>query len=172
MDLSFIENIKFDPTNRYILGFGENKIFILDFENNKGEIIILFKKEIEKVNDASIRFEDGRLRCLTACKKVKLRQVIIFDILENHKFVEKYVQKDPDIFRQPPIKNPSIRTFNLQFDTTEFIKVKISSDLDSIVLTDLQEKFILTELNGSILQRKLTKFEGKVVHFIQEASNG
>ena len=60
----------------------------------------------------------------------------------------------------------------MQFDTTEFIKVKISSDLDSIVLTDLQEKFILTELNGSILQRKLTKFEGKVVHFIQEASNG
>ena len=43
MDLSFIENIKFDPTNRYILGFGENKIFILDSADKKGEIITLFE---------------------------------------------------------------------------------------------------------------------------------
>ena len=30
MDLSFIESIKFDPGDNYILGFGKNKIFILD----------------------------------------------------------------------------------------------------------------------------------------------
>ena len=46
MDLSFIENIKFDPDNNYILGFGQNKIFILDIAKNKGEIITLKRKLI------------------------------------------------------------------------------------------------------------------------------
>ena len=55
MDLSFIESIKFDPTNNYMLGFGKHRIFILDFVTNKAEIIILNQKLIEKVNDASIR---------------------------------------------------------------------------------------------------------------------
>ena len=47
MDLSFIENIKFDPNNNYILGFGKNKIFILDYAKNEGEIITLKRKLIE-----------------------------------------------------------------------------------------------------------------------------
>ena len=73
MDLEFIKNIKFDPSGRYLLGFGGTKIFIFDYANNKGEIVTLNTKHLEKINDASILVEDGKLRCLIASKKLNYR---------------------------------------------------------------------------------------------------
>lgn len=113
MDLAFIEKIKFDPSSKYFLGFGKNKIFIFDREESKVEIIDLNKTKISQVNDACLLLEKSGLRCLVACKKQNLRQVAVFDILENHKEVRKYIKSDPVIFKKPSVENHSIRYFNL-----------------------------------------------------------
>ena len=96
------------------MGFGKNKILILEHASNKYEIIKLNEKLLTQVNDASLLREGENLRCLVACKKQKIRQVVVFDILENHKEVEQYLESGSVIFQTNlPAENHSIRYFNL-----------------------------------------------------------
>ena len=47
LNLGFIEKIKFDKFNKYLIGFGGNQIFILDIENQVGEILSVKKSIFE-----------------------------------------------------------------------------------------------------------------------------
>ena len=81
MNLSFIERIKFDKFNQYLIGFGGTEIFILNLKSNIGEILSVKSSIFEQINDASILSDSDTVRCLVACKKKNLKQVSVFNIL-------------------------------------------------------------------------------------------
>ena len=73
MNLSFIEKVKFDKYNEYLIGWGGTQIFILNLKSNDGEILSVKASIFEQINDASILSDKDTVRCLVACKKKKLK---------------------------------------------------------------------------------------------------
>lgn len=115
----------------------------------KGEILEVRQRLFEKINDATFYAEDESLvRCLVACKMINLSQVRVFDILENHADIEQQRNNDVTLFDIPKStaeKSESLKSINFDNDATENLILKISWNLSQIVLTDLHDKFVLSQ---------------------------
>ena len=82
-DLRFIKTIKFDAQNRFLLGFGDVKIFIFNVDTFEHKFYTIDGLYFERILDIQMRSESGlTYQIQVACKRVGLKQIQIFDILE------------------------------------------------------------------------------------------
>jgi hypothetical protein len=54
VDLRFVKKIKFDTNNRFLVGFGENKIFVLNLKTKEHEILENNSRRYEKICDLNL----------------------------------------------------------------------------------------------------------------------
>ena len=56
-NLDFIENIKFDPNEQYLIGYGTHKLIVLSLETNRAEFYKVKEDIFENINEAVISSE-------------------------------------------------------------------------------------------------------------------
>ena len=81
--MEFVNTTTFDLNNRYLIGYGKHKIFILNLETNKSEIYEINRAIYIEIMDLKLKSsEDGQYQCMVACLRKGVNQIIMLDINE------------------------------------------------------------------------------------------
>ena len=84
-DIGFIEKITFDANKRFLIGYGDNKIFVMNLKNPAQSVIYQNNDRIyEKICD--VYFEStsiGQYKCYVSCLRKGIKQVCTFDLIED-----------------------------------------------------------------------------------------
>jgi len=84
-DISFIHTTSFDRNNRFIVGYGKEKVFVYNFQlkirNHDTFKIKTFFEEIHAVR--LISSSQTLYKCMVACKKKNKKEISIYDIAEH-----------------------------------------------------------------------------------------
>ena len=91
-DISFIENIKFDINKRYLVGYGGNKVFILNLKTKNHEIFENNNRLFSKICDLNLVSKSDENRdyvCYIASQRKEVKQIAIFDLIEDYRIREE-----------------------------------------------------------------------------------
>jgi WD40 repeat protein len=85
-DISFIRKMKFDVNKRYLVGWGDNKVFILNLATKEHEIIknnSRIYSEICDLNFTSNSDEAKDYTCYVSCSRKDIKQISNFNLMED-----------------------------------------------------------------------------------------
>ena len=100
-------------------------------------------------------------QCFVACKRVKIKQVSYFDLMEEVERVKKNQQNFKK--KRGSQKLKSLMTINFDQEPQSNFKVMISDDFRSVVLTNGKENCIIERQDGYYTQRVLYQLKSKFV---------
>jgi hypothetical protein len=172
---------------RFLVGRGDKEIVILNTRKVSSEPKFYKLDDIkyERIMTVRLRSEsDEQYECHIACKSTAMKQIVVFDIVEEEKSKqpdEKYQQatskrkpgKDKNnekVGKDKTLK--SLKVMNFMNAQDPDMQVKISYNLNSVVLVNGEENFILEQRKEGDreyqVQIKLTALglKEKMVRFI------
>jgi hypothetical protein len=85
-DISFIRRMKFDVNKRYLVGWGDNKVFILNLATKEHVIIknnSRIYSEICDLNFTSKSDEPKDYTCYVSCSRKDIKQISNFNLMED-----------------------------------------------------------------------------------------
>lgn len=85
--------------------------------------------------------------CLVACQKINLKQILIFDINQDH-------------------NQSKTKILNYQHEANELTKVDISVDFKQIVFVNKTENFEIVDMGTYYVQRNMNQLKDKIVRYI------
>ena len=124
-DIGFVEKITFDTNKRFLIGYGNNKIFVLDIKNPAQSVIYQNNDRVyEKICHLQfISTSNVQYKCYVSCLTNGIKQVCTFDLIEDI----KYREIEKTIYHKR--KLTSMATINFQEEIADNFQVRISEDV-------------------------------------------
>lgn len=108
-DIGFIEKITFDTNKRFLIGYGNNKIFMMNLKNPAQSVIYQNNDRIyQEICD--INFESSSntsYKCILSCLRKDIKQVCTFDLIEDIKVRDQ----EKTIYHKRKLKSMSTINF-------------------------------------------------------------
>lgn len=142
-DISFIKHIKFDNNKRYLIGYGDTKVMILNLATQACTIHENNARLYKRICDVVfVSEDDSSYQCYIACLSKKLKQIATFDLAEDLR-LRKECNK---VNHGKTLKSMSVINFTCELDK-EF-QVLISHNLQQVAFANGSENLILKSKNG------------------------
>ena len=80
-DISFVNSVKFDQNNRFLVGYGPRQIIILNIEKNTSHQYEINSTMYERIFDMNLcSSSNENYECFIACKRKVINQIVVFDL--------------------------------------------------------------------------------------------
>lgn len=84
--ITFIEHIQFDKSCRFLIGHGQNQIFVLDMQTMEKEFIKVSDNTKDKIYDLRFLYDDftQQKQCYVAHSNISnSNQIVVYDVFEK-----------------------------------------------------------------------------------------
>jgi hypothetical protein len=124
-DISFIEKISFDRNKRFLVGYGNNKIFVLNFKNPQNSVIYQNnERQYEKICHLQFISQSyTQYKCYVSCLAKGIKQVCTFDLIEDI----QYRDLEKTVYHRRKLK--TMATINFREKIAENFQVRLSENL-------------------------------------------